>query len=149
MLKKVLSCLVTISLLGQTTYLIAQTAAPRQIESWITNYDRSALFAKQMEDITFRNEDRGRGITIVIDDRQEFQTIDGFGFALTGGSAEHMIKMSPEARSILLTELFATSDKNIGVSYIRLTIGSSDLNSFVFSYNDLPDGETGHRCCGS
>jgi glucosylceramidase len=28
------------------------------------------------------------------------------------------------------------------VSYIRLTIGASDLNSFVFSYNDLPEGET-------
>jgi len=52
------------------------------------------------------------------------------------------MKMTPEARTKLIHELFASDDKNIGVSYIRLSIGASDLNSFVFSYDDLPDGET-------
>jgi glucosylceramidase len=127
------------------TLMAAQTVDPRPIECWITNPDRSALFEMQVEKSVFQNENRGWGTTIVVDDRQAFQTMDGFGFALTGGSAEHIIKMNPEARAKLLKELFATDGSNIGVSYLRLTIGASDLNSFVFSYNDLPQGETDYE----
>ena len=31
---------------------------------------------------------------------------------------------------------------NIGVSYLRLTVGASDMNDHVFSYDDLPKGQT-------
>ncbi|MEZ5069561.1 MAG: glycoside hydrolase family 30 beta sandwich domain-containing protein [Bacteroidales bacterium] len=65
----------------------------------------------------------------------------GFGFALTGGSAEHLIRMDAAKRSALLKELFGTGPDEVGFSYIRLTVGASDLNSFVYSYNDLPEGE--------
>ena len=41
----------------------------------------------------------------------------------------------------LLTELFDYSDNNIGVSYLRVSIGASDLDAEVFSYNDLPAGQ--------
>ncbi len=50
--------------------------------------------------------------------------------------------MSPDSRKALLQELFSDDGKNIGVSYLRISIGASDLNDFVFSYDDLPDGET-------
>ncbi|RPH98330.1 MAG: glucosylceramidase [Calditrichaeota bacterium] len=122
----------------------AESSLP-QIESWITKADRSALFEKLPGQEPFRIENRGRGTTIVVDDRQAFQPIDGFGFALTGGSAELLMKMSPEKRAAVLRELFAVDAENIGVSYIRLSIGASDLNSFVFSYNDLPEGETDYQ----
>jgi len=117
-------------------------AQPERIESWITNPDRSALFEKQPE-VTFseKNSRRG-GSTIIIDDSHQMQTIDGFGFALTGGSAELLMKMSSGERAKILKELFAWDEKNIGVSYIRLSIGASDLNSFVFSYDDLQKEET-------
>ena len=115
---------------------------PETIESWITNPDRSALFEKQPEVVSFSENNSGRGSTIIIDDSHRMQTVDGFGFALTGGSAELLMKMSTTERAKTLKELFARDDKNIGVSYLRLTIGASDLNSFVFSYNDLQKGET-------
>lgn len=124
------------------TSLYAQTAELPKIESWITNGDRSALFQRQSEDLSFCNRTSGRGTAIVIDENQPLQTIDGFGFALTGGSAELMMKMSATERSKLIHELFKTDENNVGISYIRLSIGASDLNSFVFSYNDLADGET-------
>jgi glucosylceramidase len=115
-----------------------------EIESWVTQPDRSALFEKQKETVPFTQEAarRGGGATIVVDESQPMQTIDGFGFALTGGSAELMMRMSQASRSALLQDLFATDGSHIGVSYIRLSIGASDLNSFVFSYDDLPEGET-------
>lgn len=129
--------------LFNSTNIFAQNTGQRQIECWITNPDRSALFEKQNDTIYFSDVVPRRGGTpIIIDDSQQLQSIDGFGFALTGGSAEHLIKMNPSERAKILKELFAVDGNNIGISYIRLSIGASDLNSFVFSYNDLPEGET-------
>ncbi len=68
--------------------------------------------------------------------------MDGFGFSLTGGSAANLIKMTPHARAAILRELFATDKNNIGINYLRISIGASDLNEKVFSYDDLPAGET-------
>lgn len=122
--------------------LFAQQTEPLNIEAWVTTGDRSALFEKQAETVSFSNRDTRRGAAIVIDENQPMQLIDGFGFALTGGSAELMMKMSATERNRLIRELFDTDENNVGISYIRLSIGASDLNSFVFSYNDLKEGET-------
>jgi glucosylceramidase len=120
----------------------SQTDKPIPVESWVTNHDRSALFQKQSDTIVLSSNRHGWGTPIVIDDRQQFQSIDGFGFALTGGSAQLMMKMSKSDRTTLIRELFANNDNNIGISYIRLSIGASDLNSFVYSYSDLKGDET-------
>ena len=71
-----------------------------------------------------------------------FRSMDGFGYALTGGSALLINNMSGSARSDLLNELFASGDNNLAVSYLRISIGSSDLDPNTFSYNDLPAGQT-------
>jgi len=42
----------------------------------------------------------------------------------------------------LLQELFGTGENSIAVSYLRISIGSSDLNASVFSYDDMPAGQT-------
>ncbi len=125
--------------------LQAQNSGQGELEAWLTNPDRSSLFAKQPEKISFTEKGARGGAAIIVDDRQTFQSIDGFGFALTGGSAERLIKMDALERSKIIKELFAVDGNNIGVSYIRLSIGSSDLNSFIFSYNDLPEGETDYE----
>jgi glucosylceramidase len=113
-----------------------------QIESWITTADRSSLFQKQAEPIVFRNRNAPRGPAIVIDPSQRMQEIDGFGFALTGGSAELLTKMSKEARAKTLQQIFGRDGNQLGVSYLRVSIGASDMNSFVFSYDDLAPGES-------
>ena len=115
--------------------------APRAVAVWLTNADRSALCERQPQKIPFTNE-ATHGPDIVVDDAQAFQTMDGFGFALTGGSAELLMRMSPAARAALIHELFASDGTGIGISYLRVSIGASDLNSTVFSYDDRPQGET-------
>ena len=77
---------------------------------------------------------------ITLSDSITYQTMDGFGYTLTGGSALHIHKMSDTARANLLNELFDTTQ--LGVSYLRLSIGGSDLDASPFSYDDLPSGET-------
>ena len=118
----------------------AQANSPHTIEAWVTNADRSSLFQKLPEPLAFGAANNPRGPVIVIDAAQQMQPLDGFGFALTGGSAELLVKMSAAARSKILKQIFARD--GLGVSYLRVSIGASDMNSFVFSYDDLPHGET-------
>lgn len=80
--------------------------------------------------------------TIFIDPTKTYQQMDGFGFTLTGGSAQLINQMSPEKRAALLEELFGTKGEQIGISYLRISIGASDLSDRVFSYCDLPEGQT-------
>lgn len=116
------------------------SAGSASYEFWLSNPDQSALFQKQ----TARESITGGDTAPVIEvyDDQTRQPIDGFGFSLTGGSAMLLHQMSAPARSAILTELFSTDGNNIGVSVLRISIGSSDLDDRVFSYNDLPSGQT-------
>lgn len=112
-----------------------------EVALWLTNADKSALFQQQNPPLRFLKA-ANSNLAIDVDDKQTFQSIDGFGFALTGGSAQHIVRMDPAKRAALLQELFATSANAIGVSYLRLSIGASDLNDHVFTYDDLPAGQT-------
>ncbi len=108
---------------------------------WLTKPDKSALFQLQPGRLVFGAAANGNP-TIEVDDAQTFQAIDGFGFCLTGGSARLLHQMGAAERTGLLRELFATDGTNIGVSYLRVSIGASDLDDRVFSYDDLPAGQT-------
>jgi glucosylceramidase len=115
--------------------------AQKDVSLWLTNPDRSALFQLQAPPIPFATAPATTQI-IDVDSKKAYQTIDGFGFALTGGSAQLIQQMDPAKRAALLQELFADDGNNIGVSYLRLSVGSSDMNDHVFSYDDLPEGQT-------
>ena len=110
------------------------------IEVWLTKGDESVKL-QQQNSLQFTAE-TNQLQSIVIDDTQKFQTVDGFGYTLTGGSVEVINQLSAVKRKELLEELFGKSGKSISVSYLRLSIGASDLDSDVFSYNDLPAGQT-------
>lgn len=115
-------------------------------QGWLTTADRQNLLAPQADVVAQAPEDMtGHGPFVVVDGGLQYQTIDGFGFALTGGSAQNLMKMTAAARAALLRELFTTEDEGIGVSYLRVSIGASDLNDHVFSYDDLPPGREDPR----
>src|SRR5690606_10931875 len=108
---------------------------------WLTYPDRSHLLARA-SDLAFYKTDKTNP-AISIDTTKRYQSMDGFGYTLTGGSAMLLnTKLIPSARAGLLKELFLTNDQGIGISYLRISIGASDLDPYVFSYNDLPPGET-------
>jgi glucosylceramidase len=111
-----------------------------QVDYWLTDPGNNVLFVQQ-KPLPF-SATTGKQPTITINVGKTYQTIDGFGYTLTGGSAMLIHQMEAGARKQLLNELFATSEKSIGVSYLRVSIGASDLDAEVFSYDDLPAGET-------
>lgn len=108
---------------------------------WLTNPDQQVLFKKQTDALNFSSSSN-MNPTIVVDTTQIYQSIDGFGAALTGGSAYLINQLTSADRKALLQELFSSDSTFIGMSYIRISIGASDLDATVFSYDDMPSGQT-------
>ncbi len=116
-----------------------EPSGPIGTQVWITNPGKTALLwktnAETVSDLS--------GLPIItVDPATRFQSVTGFGYTLTGGSAQLLYQMDPEPRRKMLEELFGTGDLSIRVSYLRISLGASDLSESVFTYNDLPSGQT-------
>ncbi|MFA6482371.1 MAG: glycoside hydrolase family 30 beta sandwich domain-containing protein [Bacteroidales bacterium] len=108
---------------------------------WLTTSDKSYLLEKPNAKLLFGTTPN-QYPTIEVDTTTSYQTIDGFGFTLTGGSAWLINQMAVSSRDQLIRELFSNDSTSIGISYLRISIGASDLDAEVFSYDDLPAGQT-------
>ena len=108
---------------------------------FVTEGNQSSLLLKQT-DLYFGTKNNSFSF-IDVDSTQTFQSIDGFGFTLTGGSAYVINKMNATDKAALLQQLFAVNNTtSAGINYLRISIGASDLNASVFSYDDMPAGQT-------
>ena len=80
--------------------------------------------------------------TIVVDPTLTYQTMQGFGGAITDSSATVLYRLSPAARAATMRSLFdpVTGD---GLDYLRQPIGASDFVATAdYTYDDLPAGQT-------
>lgn len=111
------------------------------VEAWVTRANRTLELAKQTPNLTFAAV-TNNFTNIEVDSVTKFQTVDGFGYTLTGGSAYLINKMDAASKAALLNEVFGSGNDGIAVSYLRVSIGASDLSNEVFSYNDMPAGQT-------
>ncbi len=111
-----------------------------RLQQWLTAADRSALFQRQLHEPVFRAAPPEFPV-VAVDPERRFQRIDGFGFSLTGGSALLISRLPAAERQLLLRELFLPDGAGIGVSFLRLGIGASDLSEQSFSCDDRPAGE--------
>lgn len=116
------------------------TPLVNDIDVWVTTSNQSALLQKQNSVLAFTESPNNYPV-IDVEPSTSFQTIDGFGYTLTGGSAMLLRRMSSGARKDILRNLFGCESDNICLSYLRLSMGASDLDETVFSYNDLADGQ--------
>jgi len=117
------------------------TPVVSDVSFWLTTGDKSALLQKQNVALNFTATNNSN-TTIEVDEAQVFQSIDGFGYTLTGGSATLLNSLGATEKDALLKELFSTEEGAIGVSYLRISIGASDLSANVFTYNERPTGQT-------
>src|SRR5688572_9502797 len=76
---------------------VAQTS-----EVWLTTGSQSAKLAQQGS-LTF-GANSGSSTTVTINEGSTYQSIDGYGFTLTQGSAKVITNMSASAQSSLLNE---------------------------------------------
>ena len=108
------------------------------VDYWLTKADESVKLQKQNIALNFTSTPNSNQ-NIEVDESQTFQTIDGFGYTLTGGSAQVINSLTNTKKQELLQELFGANANSISVSYLRISIGASDLNAAPFSYSDPMD----------
>lgn len=111
------------------------------VQSWLTTADQTRLLAPQPAQTFARRKPLAP--MIAVDASRRYQSMVGFGAALTDASAwliRH--KLDAAQRQALLGELFGRADGGLGFGVARLTIGASDFSLKHYSYDDRPAGET-------
>ena len=130
---------------GKSTDSPSPTPDPKPVTNdmdlWLTKADQSVKLEKQTTILGFGTV-YNMYANIEVDDNQTYQVIDGFGYTLTGGSAQVINLLTAAKKQELLQELFGAGPNSISISYLRISIGASDLDSAPFSYDDMPVGQT-------
>ncbi|MCC3156694.1 glucan endo-1,6-beta-glucosidase [Hymenobacter sp. 15J16-1T3B] len=115
-----------------------------EVDAWLTTPEQSgARLTKQPDALSFATAPGDANVPVLeVSTAQQYQTIDGFGAALTG-SAAYLLqrKLNAAQREALLQDLFTTTGNGIGLSYLRMSIGSSDFSLGNYSYDDPPAGQ--------
>ncbi len=107
----------------------AQTVTP-----WMTTGDQTKLL-QQQSNVSFGANSGSSASTITVNTGTTYQTMDGFGYTLTQGSAEVISGLAATQQNALLNELYnPTSGLNANV--VRISIAASDLSNSSYSYNE-------------
>ena len=101
-------------------------------KSYTTTADKSSLFAEKT--IAFGKTASMSPYAVRFTD-ETYQTVDGFGAALTVASCYNILKMPQDKRDAFLKQMFDTKN-GIGSSLIRVCIGGSDFSIEKFTWCD-------------
>ncbi|MFK2873236.1 glycosyl hydrolase [Dyella lipolytica] len=109
------------------------------VELWLSTADRRLKLIRQPD---IEMSARGSLPTdVVIDVRKKYQTMVGFGAAMTDSSAWLLQnKLNALQRGALLHELYGPSP-NLNLNMMRLTIGASDFSLKPYTLDDIPFGQ--------
>ena len=120
--------LTVVMLVAAVSMLHAQT--PGTSEAWATNS------AKRMEHQTAKalESSTKASVRITLNPEQTYQTIDGFGWMLTQGSAKLLMQLPAADRHALLEELYGAD--GLHASMVRVAIGACDLSESDYTYAD-------------
>ena len=125
--------------------IAASKAVSQTVSQYVTYGDKTKLLELLPSSPSFTSANAGSTV-IDFDQNTTFQTIEGFGYTLTQGSAYVlMTEVSSSQRAAILQELFNPTSgvaPGLGVAFIRIAIGASDLSQYPYTYNDLPAGQT-------
>ena len=113
---------------------LAMNVNSQTVTPWFTSADKSKLLEQQPA-VSFGPNVSAASVNLTLDPATTYQTMDGFGFAMTEGSAEVISSLSSTVQSTLLNELFNKST-GLGISVLRISIGASDLSSSDYSYDE-------------
>jgi glucosylceramidase len=111
------------------------------VQKWLTTSNLSSRLAAQ-PNLSFTTN--SAAATITVDDTTTYQTMAGFGAAMTDTSAWLIsTKLSASNHTQLLSALFSPTN-GIGMSWVRVPMGASDFSATAqpYSYDDMPSGQT-------
>ena len=129
------------SAVAMGSYSIAGSVSPVSVV--LTTDDRTKLMVPQASVKFASSTGDATSNTIVIDPTQQYQSIEGFGAAFTDSAAHLLIETEPPADLPgTLSDLFTRTGNGIGLSFMRIPMGASDIALSVYSYDDQPVGTT-------
>ena len=111
-----------------------------QFSQTVTSADVRFLLKQIEQPIVGSNTAKQSIDTIYFNQQIQFQKIEGFGYTLTGGSAALLHQLPSQKRDAILQEIFGQGPNALNVNYLRISMGASDLDAAVFSYDDLVAG---------
>jgi glucosylceramidase len=126
---------------GGGTKPVDSTTTKSDVEFYLTTGSQTSVLQKQTTRLTFSTSPNYYS-DITVDSTQTYQSVDGFGFCLTDASAGLITGLPSSMQNDLLKELFGSDSNSISVSYLRVSIGASDLSASVYTYDDMPSGQT-------
>jgi len=86
---------------------------------------------------------------VYVDETLTYQTIEGFGAAFTDTAGYNLNEVATQAaHSEAVNNLFTRTGTGIGLSFMRIPMGASDLALSVYSYDDQPAGQTDPTLAG-
>ena len=120
---------------------MTSTATGSVAQAWVTTADRGRLLSKE-PDIPFYVGYDTSSTVLTVDPRTGYQTMIGFGAAMTDASSFLIeTKLTAAQRDSLMEDLFARPS-GLGLSFVRVPMGASDFSMSQYSYDDLEQGET-------
>jgi glucosylceramidase len=129
-------------LLTLSTMLLVLAGCQKQsIQSYtftpyLTAGDKSALL---QEGISIQTDEANPSIyKITVDTKKKYQTIDGFGAAMSESAAYVLSNLNESKRNEVMEALFGES--GIGIDFVRIPMGASDFALNNYTYNDLSSG---------
>lgn len=109
-----------------------ETPITSDVECYVTTANGASLF--EQKELNFSKVSMSPN-KVELEPETVFQTIDGFGPAVTGASCYNLLKMSAEDRAALLRKCFDPKE-GVGFSFIRVHIGGSDFSMDEYTYCD-------------
>lgn len=94
------------------------------VKMYVTTSNR--MYDLAIQSVDFSDKDNMSPTTVRLDASMRYQTIDGFGAAITGSTSYNLSLMPEEKRKEFLKDTF--SPDKYGFSYVRVSIGCSDFS---------------------
>lgn len=123
--------------------MIAEVVPPTGtlVHVWLSTADRRLRLARQSDLLAAERNPDAKPADVVIDLGRKYQTMVGFGAALTDSSAWLIRnRMSEPQRAALLRELFGPPPA-LDFNMLRIGIGASDFSLQHYTLDDMPAGE--------
>ncbi len=105
----------------------------------LSTHDQTQLMAVQTATL-FTDTTVGSN-NIIVDEGRTYRTIEGFGAAFTDSAAYLLEQVEPSAdKASTFNDLFTRTGNGIGLSFMLVSIGATDIARSLYSFDDVTSG---------
>lgn len=126
------------SAVGTAAYIIGLPV--QSVSVTLSTYDSASLLSPQSS-VAFGSAPAGIN-QLLIDEAQQYQSIEGFGASFTDSSAYLLEQVAQPAQlSSTLNDLFTRSGNGIGLSFMRNPMGGADISRTAYTFDDTSQAD--------